>query len=352
MKKILKSIYAWSLLILTVTAMVVIIFLATPSLDNLIEAVIGTAVSLSVVPMAHELGHVTFALANGMQIAYCKFFVFRFYREGEKLRFGFANPFAPEETQVIPVGSENMQKRAYGYTVGGLIFSGVLLVVFLAASILSWSLGGSAYGAYSWLPYTAYLFLLNVIPVEYPSGKTDALVAQGIKKQTPVEQTMLNLMRIHGELQQGKSYGEIAEEFYFTAPQIAVDEPLYVAILDARYCYYLEKEDYESALDCLKRIRAAGEYLTKEEIFVLERNLAYLCLIKGSDAVLKKAVHNDEKAWQANDVAIKRILATYMCGCGDDERTAALVGQARALLPSIYPLGVRKHEEILLSRIN
>lgn len=339
------------MLILTVTAMVVVIFLAMPSIDDLIEAVIGTAVSLAVVPTAHELGHVTFAVANKMQIAYCKFFIFRFYRDGDKLRFGFANPFAAEETQVLPVGGENMQKRAYAYTVGGLIFSGVLLLIFLIASILSWSLGGSAYGVYSWLPYTAYLFLLNAVPVEYPSGKTDALVAQGIRRQAPVEQTMLNLMRIHGELQQGKGFAEIDEEFYFSAPQIAVDEPLYVAIFDARYSYYLEKEDYEKAFDCLKRIREAGEYLTKEEIFSLEKNLAYLCLIKGSDAVLKKAVHNDEKAWQADDVSVKRILATYMNGCGDVEHTAALVGQAEALLPKVYPLGLRKHEEILLSRI-
>lgn len=337
---------------MTVAAMIVVIFIAMPNLDNLIEAVVGTAISLAVVPIVHELGHYVFAQANRMQIVYCKFFVFKLYRDGEKLRFGIANPLIPEETQVLPIGSENMQKRAYRYTVGGLVCSGLFLLLILAASIVSWCLSGGAYTVYALLPYAAYLFLLNVVPVEYPSGKTDALVAKGIRGQAAAEQTMLNLMRIHGELQQGKSFGEIDEEFYFSAPQIPVDEPLYVAILDARYCYYLEKKDVEKAFDCLKRIREAGEYLTKEEIFLLERNLAYICLLKGSDAVLKKAVHNDEKAWQAKDVAIKRILAVYMCGCGDDERTAALVGQAESLLPTVYPLGLRKHEEILLSRIN
>ncbi len=336
---------------MTVTAMIVIVFLAMPALDNLIMAVVGIALSIVVAPMVHELGHVAFAKAGRMEIAYCKFFVFRLYREGEKLCFGFTNPLTPEETQVLPKGSEDMQKRAYAYTVGGLVFSGALLALLLGGSILVWCLGGSGYAICSWLPYVAYMFLLNVAPFEYPSGKTDALVAWGIKNQAPVEQTMLNLMRIHGGLQEGKSYGEIEEEFYFSAPQIPVDEPLYVSILDARYCYYLEKKDVEKAYDCLKRIREAGEYLTKEEIFALERNLAYICLLKGSDAVLKRAVHNDEKAWQANDVTIKRILAVYMCGCGDDERTAALVGQAETLLPTVYPLGLRKHEEILLSRV-
>lgn len=352
MKRILRSVYAWGLLILTVAAMIVIIFLAMPDLDNLITAVVGTALSLMVVPMVHELGHAAFACFGRMEIVYCKFFAFKFYRKNEKLCFGFANPLAPEETQVLPKGSENMQKRAYRYTIGGLVFSGALLALLLGASILAWCLGSGGYAVCSWLPYAAYLFLLNVAPFEYPSGKTDALVARGIRKQEPVEQTMINLMRIHGGLQEGKSYGEIEEEFYFSAPQIPVDEPLYVAILDARYCFYLEKKDVEKAYDCLKRIRAAGEYLTKEEVFALERNLAYICLLKGSDAVLKKAVHNDEKAWQADDVAVKRILAVYMCGCGDDQHTAALVAQAEALLPKLYPLGLRKHEEILLSRIN
>ena len=351
MKRIWVKIYAWALLVLAVGGMLAVIFFAAQDLDNLVEAVVGCTVSLFLVPTLHELGHVSFALANRMEIVYCKFFAFHYYRKGDKKRFGFTNPLAPEETQVLPIGCQNMKKRAYRYAIGGLVFSGVLFTVVLAASILSWALGGNAFTVYAWLPYSAYLFLLNLLPVEYPSGKTDALIAAGIRKNEPVEQTMVNLMCIHGELQQGLSFAEIDESYYFSAPQIPVDEPLYVAILDARYSYYLEKEDFEKALDCLKRIRAAGEYLSKEEICTLERNLAYLCLIGGKDTVLKEAVKHDEKYWQRNEVAIKRILATYMSGCGDQERTAALMGQAYALLPSVFPEGLKKHEEIMLSRI-
>jgi len=351
MKRIWIKIYAWALLILAVGGMVFVVFSATSNIDDLVDAVVGCTISIFLVPTVHELGHVVFALANRMEIVYCKFFAFHYYRKGEKKRFGFTNPLAPEETQVLPIGSENMQKRAYRYAIGGLVFSGLLFTIVLAASVLSWALGGSAFVAFSWLPYSAYLFLLNLLPVEYPSGKTDALIAAGIRKNESVEQTMVNLMRIHGELQQGKSFAEIDESFYFSAPQIAVDEPLYVAILEARYSYYLEKEEFEKALDCLKRIRAAGEYLSKDEIYTMERNLAFLCLIGGNDTVLKEAVKNDEKYWQRNEVPIKRILAMYMSGCGDEERTAALMGQAYSLLPSVFPAGLRKHEEIMLSRI-
>ena len=85
--------------------------------------------------------------------------------------------------------------------------------------------------------------------------KTDALVARGLKRGEPAEMTMLNVMRIHGGLQEGKTFSQLPEEWYFSAPQLPVDEPMYVAILDARYSYYLEKEEYENAFDCLKRVK-------------------------------------------------------------------------------------------------
>jgi hypothetical protein len=199
-----------------------------------------------------------------MEIVYCKCFCFRYYKKDGKKRLGFANPFAADETQVLPKGGENMEKRAYAFTVGGLVYGGVYFVLLLAATVVCLCLEAGAFTVYATLPYAAYLFLLNVIPAEYPTGKTDALIARGMKNGNAVEKTMLNVMRIHGELQSGKSYAEIDEEVYISAPQIAMDEPLYVAIMDARYRYFLELEEYEKAFDVLKRMKAAGEYMTDE----------------------------------------------------------------------------------------
>lgn len=352
MKGILSKIYAWSLLVITVAWLCVTVAFSVSDTDNLIEAVVGVAVSLIVTPIIHELGHAAFACANKMKIVYCKCFCFRFYVKNGKKRFGFANPLAADETQVLPVGEENMQKRAYRYAVGGLVCGGVWLFVLLAATVaLICVQASSAYSVYALLPYAAYLFLINVVPTEYSSGRTDALVACGVKKGFAVEQTMLNLMRIHGGLAEGKSFAEMDEKYYFSAPQLPMDEPLYVAILDVRYSYYLEKENYESAFDCLKRIKAAIEYLTDDEVLSLERNLAYLCLVGGNDEVLKEAVKNREDFWASDDVAVKRTLALYMKECGEEERSALLIEQAKKLLEGATPQGLKKHEEILLSRI-
>ncbi len=351
MKGIFAKIVAWLLLVCMLAGLGVVAAFAWSDVNYLIQSVVGAAVAFLLAPAFHELGHVIFATANSLQTVYCKFFCFRYARKDGKRRFGFANPFLPDETQVLPMGSEDMQSRAYAYAIGGLAVEGAFLLVLLTACMVCWCLGATAYIAVAMLPYAAYHFLLNLLPVEYPSGKTDALVARGIVKGEATEQTMLNVMRIHGELQVGKSFSEIEESWYFSAPQLAEDEPLYVAILDARYSYYVEKEEYEKAFDCLKRIRSAGEYLLEGEILSLERNLAYLCLVGGNDEVLKTAAKNSEEYWKSDDVAVKRTLALYMQKCGEIERAQALIAQARALLEKESILGLRRHEELLLSRI-
>ena len=353
MRGVLAKLYAWALLLATVAGICVVVAFAWASVDRLIASAVGLAASLVLAPLVHELGHVFFAKASGMKIVYCKCFCFRYARRQGRAHVGFALPFSADETQVLPCGSERMEKRALSYALGGLVFGGVLLLCVLTLCVLGWvlGLGVEFYAFYAALPYVAYLFFLNAVPAVYASGKTDAAVVKGIRGADAVEQTMLNLMRIHGGLQSGKSYAEMPEEWYFSAPQIAEDEPLFVAILEARYSYYLEIEEPEKAFDCLKRIRAAGEYLTEREVLTLERNLAYLCLMGGNDGVLKEAVKNGGEYWQSDDPAIKRTLALYMQKCGEAERADLLIEQAKNLLKNEEIAGLKKHEEILLARI-
>ena len=88
------------------------------------------------------------------------------------------------------------------------------------------------------LPYTGYLFLLNVLPLEYPNGKTDIGVYVGIKKGEAAEKNMLSAMEIQGQLAEGKSFSEIDEMLYMDVPQLCEDEPMFAVMLDLRYRYY------------------------------------------------------------------------------------------------------------------
>lgn len=350
MKGTWAKIYAWLLLLLMLGGLFAVAYFAFERVDWLIEAVVGLALSLVLAPTLHELGHVVFALCNQMQVQYCKCFCFRYYRKAGKVRFGLCNPFAPDETQVVPKGSRDMQRRACAFAIGGLVFGGALLLVVLAACVLGWCAFAPCFVAMGALPYLGYLFFLNAILAEYPSGKTDAIVLCGLKKGAAAESVMLDVFRIHGELFTGKRFAEIDQAFYFSAPQLPMDEPLYVAILDLRYHYYLEREEYEQAFDCLKRIMAAREYLADEEIYDLEREIVYISLLGGNDEPLKQSTENDPDFWTGENVKAKRILALYAVRAGDRERATALAEQAKELLITLSLEGERKHEQLLIDR--
>ena len=86
------------------------------------------------------------------------------------------------------------------------------------------------------------------------------LVYQGIKAGRDAERCMISVMEIQGQLYEGKSFSEIDEKYYFELPQLCEDEPLYSAILDLRYRFYLEKGLFEKAADCLNRLALNQDY--------------------------------------------------------------------------------------------
>ena len=65
-----------------------------------------------------------------------------------------------------------------------------------------------------------YIFFLNIAPLEYASGKTDALVYRGIQRGEAAEKVMLSAMEIQGQLYEGKTFSQIDESLYFDLPQL------------------------------------------------------------------------------------------------------------------------------------
>ena len=242
-------------------------------LDHGIKALFSIVLSFLLAPTLHEFGHVLFASVCGMELEYVKFFCFKLVRRGGKLRFSFASPFAPDETQAVPKTGGNMRRRAAWYTLGGLIFSGAFLTCILTAAIICSAFEATKFVLWGIVPYAAYLFFLNLAPLEYPSGKTDALVYRGIQKGYDAEKNMLAAMEIQGNLYAGKSYTEIDESLYFNQPQLCEDQPLFAVMLDLRYRYYLEKGEYDNAADCLNRLANAQAYLSQEEVEKLAAEL-------------------------------------------------------------------------------
>ena len=352
MKRTWATIYAIFCTLLLVAGFVVaFIFAWRDSVWETAYFLIGMVGSLIFTTIIHELGHLFFLTVNKMECVYIKCFCFKQYRKDGKKRIGFASPFKADETQAIPKTGGNMKKRASAYTLGGLIFSAIWLFLLVGGALTCTLLGGTVYILWGAVPYAAYIFLLNVMPCEYGSGKTDMLVYCGIQKEEPAEKVMLYAMEIQGQLYEGKSFAQIDEKWYFDLPQLCEDEPLYAVILDLRYRYYLEKNDLQNAADCLNRLVQTQAYLSDVEVEKIAAELTYMHALNGD---LESAAESGKLCrdfLKSNDVSAKRILAAYSAAFGKTEAVSPLIEQAKTAMEKESILGVRRFEEILLSRI-
>lgn len=353
MKRTWSTIYAIFCTLLLVAGFIAVFYFAwQKDVGSVVECLCGLAVGFIFAPVIHELGHVFFAARAGMETLYVKCFCLAFERAADgKMQFSFVSPFADDCTQVTPKFGGNMQNRACAYTLGGLVFGGIFLLVIAIAAILLAVLGIEFYLFWGILPYAAYLFLLNVAPAEYASGKTDMQVFIGLKKGFDAEKNMQSAMEIQGRLYEGNSFSEISEELYYDLPQLCEDEPLYAVMLDLRYRYHLEKEEMEKAADCLNRLAQSQAYLSDGEWEKVAAELTYMHALNQDLSAAEETGKLCRDFLQRESVTAKRVLAAFSAGFGKADAASALIEQARNLLPCERLLGVRKFEEILLSRI-
>lgn len=352
MRKKLTTFYAAvCTLLLAAGFLLVFLFAFQKGIPATAGCVLGLFCGFVFAPVYHELGHVGFASLAKMEWVYVKLFCLKFYIKAGKRRIGFASPFAPDQTQVLPKSGGNMKKRAKLYAIGGLVLGGIFLLIVLTASVLCTALGKTSFLLWGMVPYAAYLFFLNLPPVEYASGKTDTLVYLGIKKGFDAEKNMLSAMEIQGQLYEGKSYQEIEEKFYFDLPQLCEDEPLFAVMLDLRYRYFLEKEEYEKAADCLNRLAQAQVYLSDDEVEKIAAELTYMHALRGDLENAEESGQLCKKYLQSDEASAKRVLLAFSKAFGKEEAIEPLKAQAQACLKKERIAGNRKFEEILLSRI-
>lgn len=352
MKRKASTIYASACTVLLVAGFASAFFFAwNGGVPDVVKCLVGMLLGFIFTPIIHELGHVFFAKTVDMECVYVKCFCVKSYITEGKKRFGLASPFSADQTQVLPKSGGDMLRRASAYTLGGLVFSGILLTATVAAAVLTAILASPNYILFGILPYMAYSFLLNVAPADYPSGKTDTAVYRGLKKGEDAEKVMLAAMEIQGQLYEGKSFSEIDEGLFFNLPQLCEDEPLFAVTLDLRYRYYLEKEDMENAAACLNRLAGIVEYMPFPEAEKIIAELVYMASLRGELSIAEENAKLCQAFLKGNTATAKRILAAWSKRNGQTEFVQALLSQGAECLQNERILGVRKFEEILLARI-
>ncbi len=352
MKKRLANIYAIFCTLLLVAGFLLVFYFAWErNIWGTVACLGGLVASFVLAPTLHELGHVVFASTAKMRWVFVKFFCFKLYTVEGKRRFAFSSPFAADQTQVVPTVGGDMPRRAARYTLGGLAFSGIFLCLIFIGALLKSLLSTPDYFLWGLFPYTGYLFLLNLPPVEYGSGKTDTLVYLGIKKGGEGEKCMLAAMEIQGRLYEGKSFAEIDKALYFDLPQLSEEEPLFALLLQLRYYYYLEVSDLENGASCLNRLASIQAYLPDSEVEKIAAELVYVHSLRGDLQSAEDCGKLCRNYLSGENLTAKRILAAYSLASGKTEAIAPLKAQAEALAAKEGMLGVQKFEKTLLSRI-
>ncbi|MBR2341100.1 MAG: hypothetical protein IKA72_01655 [Clostridia bacterium] len=350
-KSILSKIYTIAITVAFVFGQIAILASKGATTTGAVLVLVGVLLAFIVAPMAHEAGHVVFAKLAKMQIQYVKFFCFSTQRVGGKYALTLINPFLADQTQVIPTCGGNMQKRAEKYTVGGLVFSGILVLLLAVCTIVFSVLQIENALTLGMIPYSAYLFFLNAAPFEYADGKTDCAVYSGLKRGDERAKTMLSFMEIQGRLFEDTRYSEISEEL-FNFPVLAEDEPMFLIGWDLKYRRALDEWDLEKAAACMKRMSQAESYFTAAEREKFAAELTYLHALSGNFDAANACSKYCEEFLKGDTPTAKRILAT-VAFCANRQEDAEILKQSGlSLLENMEIYGEKKLEESLLGRIN
>ena len=351
MRRKLPTMYAILLILLWVGGSLLVFgFAWQMGVRKMMGSILGFVLGFGLAPVVHELGHLCFGSLMKMECVYIKCFCFKVYTKNGKKRFGLASPFSKDETQMIPTKSGNMEKRMIVYSLGGLIFGVAFILLVTVAALICQLFGHAEFALWGILPYAVYLVLVNVVPFEYASGKTDTCICLGIKKGYDAEKTMISALEIQGQLYEGKSFAEIDERLYFDLPQLCEDEPMFAVILDLRYSYYIEKSEMEKAADCINRLAYVQAYLPRAQVEKIAAELMYMHVINGDLARAEECGDMCRDFLRGNTATAKRVLIAYSAAYGRTDTVAALLKQARRCLDDEKIAGIRKFEEILIER--
>lgn len=177
----------------------------------------------------HECGHALFGLLSGV-----------------RARISFKSLFSlifPSSVEIIPKTDKNLKHRIIFTALGGLTVNLLFIIVGVLAlfvpQIPVWISGFSA--------YNIMMFILNMFPIEYRTGKTDALVISELIKNEDSAKVMLAVLTVQAQILNGNPIEDVDEKLLFNLPQIQEDDPAFISLTELRAEYFAAKGDTENA---------------------------------------------------------------------------------------------------------
>lgn len=168
--------------------------------------------------------------------------------------------FRSSSVEVFPYGSRHMRARMAATAAAGLVFD--LLII--ALGVISLAVPSVPVFFCVVLPYALYTFIINVLPFEYKSGKTDGLVVWELITNKPTAQVLVAILKIQGLQHSGKLMKELDEGLFLDVPQLPEDDINFIIMTQLRYEYYLAVGNDSEAYKYFLRYKDLVGYLPAE----------------------------------------------------------------------------------------
>lgn len=295
---------------------------------------IGLVVSGFILTLSHELGHLICGKIKGFAFVSISVWFFNWTRVKNKIKFSFIFPKeSAGQTTMVAKHTENLAKRFKQMTASGLVFSAVIMLIGLLVFIIPMPMWLYCILSMS-LPSGAYCLLGNALPMQNGGVKNDGAVLHDIKKNNNSFKVLYSILAIQSELYNGKTPGEIDNKLYFDLPQLPEDDINFALLLDARYHYYLDVEDFENATKCSNRLLSLEEYLPSEYMVVFKTNALYnACTFNFNEETADDLMYEvDKYINNVNSATNIRVKMAYLLN----------VAKNKELIDSFYKKGLKE----------
>ena len=176
--------------------------------------------SMPLSSLLHEAGHCLFGLCSGIRA---------------KISFTSALYFFKSSSCEVVPKKDNKVRARYAVTcVGGLALN-LIVVIFGIIALLVREV--PTYLALI-APSSLYLFLINFIPWETGSGKTDGLVIHELLINEDCAKVAVAVLTIQAKVLAGTPIEKVDRSLFFDLPQIREDDPAFIALTGLRADYF------------------------------------------------------------------------------------------------------------------
>ena len=257
----------------------------------------GALISGFLNTLLHELGHYFAGKRNGFVFSSMTVWFLRWSKIKNKVRFNFT--LIGDEagyTEMIPTTVDNVEKGLKSMARGGYITSLVLAIIGVPALFVP-NISVYLYSFWTMLfPIGVYFFCSSCFPSSTYGARNDGAVVLGIKRGDDSTKVAINVLKIQAELYNGKTPCEIEEDLYFNLPQLPEDDLNFALLLNARYLYFLDKEDFENAKKVTARLLSITDYMPKEYAYSVKVDALYnACTFDFDEQIADDLVYELEK---------------------------------------------------------